>query len=28
MESQIVVFEVGSEQFGVQIASVESIIKM
>lgn len=28
MENQIVVFEVGSEQFGVQIASVESIIKM
>jgi purine-binding chemotaxis protein CheW len=28
MENQIVVFEVGSEQFGVGIASVESIIKM
>lgn len=28
MENQIVVFEVGSEQFGVQIANVESIIKM
>jgi len=28
MENQIVVFELGSEQFGVSIASVESIIKM
>ena len=28
MENQIVVFEVGSEQFGVEIASVESIIKI
>lgn len=28
MENQIVVFEVGSEHFGVEIASVESIIKM
>jgi purine-binding chemotaxis protein CheW len=28
MENQIVVFEVGSEQFGVQISHVESIIKM
>lgn len=28
METQIVVFELGSEHFGVEIASVESIIKM
>lgn len=28
MENQIVVFELGSEHFGVEIASVESIIKM
>ncbi len=28
MENQIVVFELGSEQFGVSISSVESIIKM
>ena len=28
METQIVVFELGSENFGVEIASVESIIKM
>lgn len=28
MDSQIVVFELGSEFFGVQIAAVESIIKM
>ena len=28
MENQIVVFELGAEQFGVDIASVESIIKM
>jgi purine-binding chemotaxis protein CheW len=28
MEDQIVVFELGSEHFGVEIASVESIIKM
>jgi purine-binding chemotaxis protein CheW len=28
MENQVVVFEVGSEQFGVQISNVESIIKM
>ena len=28
MENQIVVFELGSEHFGVSIASVESIIKM
>jgi purine-binding chemotaxis protein CheW len=28
MENQIVVFEIGSEDFGVEISSVESIIKM
>lgn len=28
MENQIVVFELGSEHFGVEIAQVESIIKM
>ncbi len=28
MDNQIVIFELGSEQFGVNIASVESIIKM
>ncbi len=28
MDNQIVVFELGSEQFGVSIASVESIIKL
>ena len=28
MEDQIVVFELGSEQFGIRIAAVESIIKM
>jgi purine-binding chemotaxis protein CheW len=28
MENQIVVFELGSEYFGVEIAKVESIIKM
>jgi purine-binding chemotaxis protein CheW len=28
MENQIVVFELGSESFGVEIAKVESIIKM
>ena len=28
METQIVVFELGSEHFGVQISQVESIIKM
>jgi len=28
MENQIVVFEIGTEYFGVSIASVESIIKM
>jgi purine-binding chemotaxis protein CheW len=28
MENQIVVFEIGAEDFGVEISSVESIIKM
>ena len=28
MENQIVVFELGSEHFGIEIAKVESIIKM